>query len=191
MTLFNHEIEYLPIWPDGGSGKVRKGTKIRSAVVLYDNLFGVRCEYRFHAPAHMWTKLVVGGMMSSGGVKSIGIITGKDKGWYVVQSADLGQTRYEHVIHTKEPAIGQQVIIFDAVAHDAGMFGQFSSVITNKLEIAGVLDVHSINIMVYNEDTHIGTVHIDPFTNMANYDEFKLVVGRYQWNQTEIERTLA
>lgn len=189
MTFFNHEIEYLPVWPCEGLDKLDDGREIRSAKVSYDNLFGVRCEYKFYAPADKWTKLVVGGMMSTGGLKSIGVIAEIDQA-YLVRSADYGEFTYEHILHTEQPEVGQQVVIFDRVEHEQGMFGRFDSAVTNKLEIAGLLDVHSINIMVYNEDTHIGTVHIDPFTNLANYDEFKLVVGRYQWSQIEIERKL-
>jgi hypothetical protein len=190
MTFFNHKIEYLPTWPCKGLDKVEDGREIRSATVSYDNLFGVRCEYRFHAPADMWTKLVVGGMMSTGGLKSLGVIS-KTTGGYTVRSANLGESRHDFIFHTEQPKVGQQVVIFDAVEHGEQMFGQFYTAITNKLEIAELLDIHSINIMIYNEDTRIGTVHIDPFTSVANYDEFKIVVGKDQWDQIEIERALA
>lgn len=188
MTLFNHEIEYLPIWPYGGLDKLNyvREIEIRSAIVSYDNLFGRRCEYRFHAPADIWTRLVVGGMMSTGGLKSFGIISKISEG-YVVQSSNLGETKHSYILHTEKPEIGQQVIIFDVADHEEGMFGEFYTAATNQLEIAELLDIHSINIMVYNESTHIGTVHIDPFFGTINYDEFKLMVDGYPWEQAEID----
>lgn len=184
MKLFNHEIEYLPVHLYDGIDEAYQGLDIRSAVVTYDNLLGVRCQYYFHAPADVWTNLRVGGMASTGGVKSIGVIADIDHDHCVVQSAIQGESRHNLVFGTEAPQIGQQVVIFDSMLHDPEHHGEFAQAITNRLDLMDVLDVHSINILVLREGTHIGTIHLDPFVNTPNYDDLELWVGGKQWKHS-------
>lgn len=181
MKLFNHEIEYLPVHPYDGIDEVYMGNDIRSAVVIYDNLLGVRCQYYFHAPAQLWTNLKVGGVMSTGGIKSIGVISKIENGLYTVQSSDSGESCHGLMVGSDKPVVGQQVVMFDSMIHDSEHFGEFTSAITSRLDLLNVLDVHSINILVFREGAHIGTIHIDPFTNLPNYDDLELWAEGHQW----------
>ena len=181
MTLFNHEIEYLPVHPYDGIDEVYEGNDIRSAIVTYDNLLDVRCQYYFHAPADLWTNLKVGGVMSTGGVKSIGVISNIEKGLYTVQSSNQGEFQCGLMLGADKSKVGQQVVIFDSMVHNQEHFGEFTPAITTRLDLMDVLDVHSINILVFREGSHIGTIHLDPFINMPNYDDLELWLGGHRW----------
>ena len=123
--------------------------------------------------------------MSAGGVKSIGVIS-EVEGWgCVVQSAEHGESRHDFIFGVTKPRVGQQVILFDAMEHDHTRFGHFYLAATTQLDIVSSLDLHSINVLVHQEHTHLGTIHIDPFTSMPNYDEFELRFGKEKWSRLD------
>ena len=184
MTLFNHEIEYLPTYRYDGLDELYEGMDIRAAIVSYDNLLGVRCKYRFDAPAHMWDAIKVGGMASTGGIKTLGVVSDIHPGCYSVQSSMLGETRHGVIPTSEQLVVGQQVMIFDLMEHVPEHLGEFITVITPRLDIAQDLDVHSIKVLIWLNGDHIGSVHLDPFSDLANHDELKLWLGKSRWSPT-------
>ena len=174
MTLFNHEIEYLPIYRYDGLDELYDGMDIRAAIVSYDNLLGVRCTYRFDAPAHMWDTLKVGGMASTGGIKTIGVVSDIHLGSYSIQSATLGKTRHGVVPSNEQLEVGQQVMVFDVMEHTPGNLGEFTTMVTPRLDIAPNLEIHSIKVLIWQNSDHLGSVHIDPFSDVANHDQLEL-----------------
>ena len=184
MTLFNHEIEYLPTYRYDGLDELYDGMDIRAAIVHYDNLLGVRCRYRFDAPAHMWDIIKIGGMASTGGIKTVGVVSDIHHGCYSVKSSMLGETRHGAVPHAEQLEIGQQVMIFDMMEHGAEHLGEFVTVITPRFDIVQDLDVHSIKVLVWREGNHIGSIHLDPFSELANYDDLKFWLGKRRWAST-------
>lgn len=187
MTLFNHTIEYLPLNVSVGDMLIRRDIDIRTAKVEYDNILGERCEYWFNAPASAWTKLTIGGTMSTGGLMTPGIVHSTSCSKYKVRT-----TRGDYHCYTlplgQKLKVGTVVVVFDHMDHAGRAYGQFSSalVVDPDKDLLNSLHLHSVNVIVWNEDVQVGTIHIDPFINQPNYDDFSMLLDNgHAWRQEE------
>lgn len=177
MTLFNHVIEYLPLNVSVGATLLGSDVDIRTAKVEYDNILGDRCEYWFNAPANAWTELTVGGTMSTGGLMAPGIIHSVSGPKYKVSTLGGDYHCYTLPLSQKLQA-GTIVMVFDHMSHGPRAYGEFNPalVVDPSQDLLDSLKLHSINMIVWNEGVQIGTIHIDPFINEPNYDDFSMIL---------------
>jgi hypothetical protein len=188
MTLFNHEIEYLPVYSYSGIQQDNYGLDIRIGIVSYDNLLGERCRYVFGAPSGLWTSLTVGGTASAGGTVLFGIVSEVGDFLHKILT-DSGELTCYVLPHRTPVSLGANAVVFDHLLHSSVQRDQdFTKgmVINPSSGLIDQLGIHSINVMVWKDATQLGTIRIDPFTQVACYENLQLEMssGVY-WTMTD------
>lgn len=187
MSFFNHVIEYLPVCDYLGSTLQYQGTRVRRVIIYYDNILGQRREYRFAAPENLWTHIRVGGTKSNSSAFTVGVLATMLPPKYSVLIDVDTQVWCYAIQRNMNFYVGQKVIVFDHMEHTIpGDYGKFNKALITRLDIADQLDLHSVNIIIFQDYRPIGTIHIDPLLDTPNYDDCKiqLVDGRL-WRSEE------
>lgn len=185
MRIFNHQIEYEDAWVYQGVLDEYKGMEIRTAIVEYDDAFQNRCQFKLSLPADLWTHIKVGGTMSTGGLIQQGLISRVNKPRHDVTTPNGMMQCYHLPLHAPIQQ-GQSAVVFDHMRHDPCHYGSFLPAVTTLPIAPEMLNVHSVNIIIQNNDAVVGVVHIDPFTQQANFDECRIKVGKHLWTINDL-----
>jgi hypothetical protein len=172
MTLFNYTVEYsVELFDDETNGE---SVTLRKAVVEFDDFWGKRRTHIIRAPSDLWTSVKVGGTASAGCPPLQGMITGVRQGIFrTVWVAGINREVDCYCLPVDDnPQVGDTVLVVEHMRHEMDQYGTFEKCILRNPPMDSNPNLHSINLIILNDNDQVGIIHLDPYVDTApNYDD--------------------
>ena len=171
--LFNNTVKYsVEVSEEEVGGTV---TKLRKAIVEFDDFWGKRRTYTILAPSDLWTEVKVGGTASTGDSPLAGVVTEVKLGsiFRTVWIPDLNSYVTCYCLPVEDDfQIGDTGLVVEHMRHEPGQYGKFNRCIMRDMPAGLSPNLHSINLIVFKECEQIGMIHLDPYIMYpGNYDD--------------------
>jgi hypothetical protein len=172
MVLFNHTIEYsIEVL---GSEIREHSIPMRRATIRYDDFWGYRRHHSLWGPADMWDEIKIGGTASAGVVPVVGVVSKIENG--IFRKVWLPDTDNEISCYClpvdDNLQVGDTGLVIDHMRHDSGMYGTFEKCIIRNIPAGADTNLHSVNIVVLQQNDQVGVIHLDPYViTISNYDD--------------------